>query len=249
MKNNTKALLEQHLKQEHAISPFSTYLKEIVYGGIDGIITTFAVVAGFSGAQGGIADPALPTLTVLLFGFANLFADASSMGLGNFLSVRANQDVYKKEQAKERHEIEHNTEFEKEETRQMLMGKGFTPEQAEKLTLLYATNKEYWTEFMMKEELEMQNPLGENPLITGIITAASFMIFGLTPLVPYVLFKGYLGNEFTLSLIFAFVALILLGFLRWKVARQGFLRSIGETVFIGSISAGVAYLVGTFFRV
>ncbi len=248
MKKDSKTLLEEHLQQEHEISPFSTYLKEIVYGGIDGIITTFAVVAGFSGAQSGIPDPTLPTLTVLLFGFANLFADASSMGLGNFLSVRANQDVYRKEQKKERYEIEHNIELEKEETRMMLVEKGFAADQAEKLTAIYATNKDYWTEFMMKEELEMQNPLGEKPLVTAVITASSFMLFGLTPLIPYVLFKGLLGNEFVLSLIFTFGALILLGFLRWKVAKQGFLRSIGETVFIGSISAGVAYLVGTFFR-
>jgi len=65
-----------------------TYLKEIVYGGNDGIVTTFAIVAGFSGAQ---RDPAnaLPVFTVLLFGFSNLFSDGVSMALGNFLSSRS----------------------------------------------------------------------------------------------------------------------------------------------------------------
>ncbi len=249
MKKLTSEEFSVHLQHEHEISPFSTYLKEIVYGGIDGIVTTFAVVAGFSGAQAGGVDASIPIVTVLLFGFANLFGDASSMGLGNFLSVRADQDVYKKEQKKERHEIEHNTAFEKAETRHMLVAKGFTKEQADQITELYATNNEYWTEFMMKEELEMTNPLSENPLLTGIVTATSFMIFGLIPLVPYVLFRGALGNEFVLSLTFTFAALLTLGLLRWKVTNQSFLRSVGETVMIGSISAGVAYLVGTFFRV
>lgn len=69
-----------------------TYLKEIVYGGNDGIVTTFAIVAGFSGAQ---RDPAnaLPVFTVLLFGLSNLFSDGVSMALGNFLSSRSAENV------------------------------------------------------------------------------------------------------------------------------------------------------------
>lgn len=72
------------MKKQNNIAHF---LKEIMYGGMDGIVTTFAVVAGFSGANSG--NLALSSSLVLLFGFANLFADATSMGLGNFLSVRS----------------------------------------------------------------------------------------------------------------------------------------------------------------
>ncbi|KXK10679.1 MAG: VIT family protein [Microgenomates bacterium OLB23] len=239
---------QAHLQKEHDISPFSVYLKEIVYGGIDGIVTTFAVVAGFSGAQMGAVDPGLPTLAVLLFGFANLFGDASSMGLGNFLSVRADQDVYKKELNKELHEIAHNTQFEVAETKYMLEKKGFTKAQANTLTGIYATNKNYWAEFMMKEELDMPNPLGENPTLTAITTTISFIFFGAIPLVPYVLLQGYHINQFAVSLSCALAALVTLGLLRWKVTGQTFMRSVGETVLIGSISAGVAYAVGTLFR-
>jgi vacuolar iron transporter family protein len=97
----SKADLEKHRKEEHSSSPFSTYLKEIVYGGNDGIVTTFAVVAGFAGAQSDTNVATYSFLTVLLFGIANLFADGASMGLGNFLSLRSEQDLYKKEKAKE----------------------------------------------------------------------------------------------------------------------------------------------------
>ena len=96
--------LATHLSQEHKISPFSTYLKEIVYGGNDGIVTTFAIVAGFAGAQ--TETPmAVPLTAVVLFGLANLFADAASMGLGNFLALRAEKDVYRREKERELHEI------------------------------------------------------------------------------------------------------------------------------------------------
>jgi vacuolar iron transporter family protein len=117
--------IDKHVAAEHYQSPFSVYLREIVYGGLDGIVTTFAVVAGFSGAQISANITTIPVLSVLLFGFANLLADATSMGLGNFLSVRADQDVYTREEAKERQEIKNNTEFEKLETVSILQTKGF----------------------------------------------------------------------------------------------------------------------------
>ena len=67
--------LQKHLQEEHKMSPFSEYLREIVYGGVDGIVTTFAVVAGFAGANAGSQVGGLGALAVLLFGLANLFAD------------------------------------------------------------------------------------------------------------------------------------------------------------------------------
>jgi len=73
---------------------FKRYLAEIIYGGNDGIITTFAVVSGFSGAT--IMNDNTLKLSigiVLLFGFANLFSDALSMSIGNYLSKRAQSDL------------------------------------------------------------------------------------------------------------------------------------------------------------
>jgi VIT1/CCC1 family predicted Fe2+/Mn2+ transporter len=84
---------------------FSTYLREIVYGGSDGIVTTFAVVAGFAGAQKDPASSTMPFVTVILFGLANLVADALSMGLGSFLSLRAQQDVERGKKSAHRKEI------------------------------------------------------------------------------------------------------------------------------------------------
>ena len=62
------------------------YLGDLVYGANDGIITTFAVVAGVSGAS-------LPARTVLILGFANLLADGFSMGASNVLSISSGQDI------------------------------------------------------------------------------------------------------------------------------------------------------------
>ncbi|GIW59675.1 MAG: hypothetical protein KatS3mg087_0741 [Patescibacteria group bacterium] len=238
--------LAEHLAKEHYRTPFQAYLKEIVYGGNDGIVTTFAVVAGFAGAGGSESSVlAMGTGAVLLFGFANLFADAASMGLGNFLSVRAEQDMYRKEQKKELLEIENETLREKSESVEILVAKGFSQDDANKLVEIYAKNKPYWLEFMMKYELELSNPLQDNPVLTGFATATAFIAFGSIPLWPYLLLPQ--GPVFVYSIFATFSALFLLGVLRWRITRHSALRSILEVLFIGGLSATIAYLVGTIF--
>lgn len=243
-----KFSLAQHLKQEHQITPFQAYLKEIVYGGNDGIVTTFAVIAGFTGADIASSFPTYPFLTVLLFGLANLCADATSMGLGNFLSLRSEQDVYKATEAKELYEIRNNTKSEKAETTTILQKKGFSPSFAKQLTDIYATNEGYWLSFMMNHELEMPNPKKENPVLTGLATFTAFISFGFIPLIPYIVARNA-ENAFFFSCVATISALLLLGILRYRVTRENPLRSIFEIVAIGGISAIIAYSVGTFFRI
>lgn len=237
--------LEEHLRREHHKGAFSTYLREIVYGGNDGIITTFAVVAGFAGAARDPVTSAIPIVSVLLFGIANLFADGLSMSLGSFLSQRAEKDVYRNEKAKESYEITHEPAGELAETEEILRRKQFSAKDAKTVAALFAKNPFYWTEFMMKDELEMQNPEGEKPLYMAISTFAAFVIFGIIPLMPYLLGKPV----FVLSVAATAAALIILGALRASVTRQKPLRGILETLIVGGIAAVAAYIVGTFFRV
>jgi VIT1/CCC1 family predicted Fe2+/Mn2+ transporter len=247
-KSNPDKQLTEHLKKEHKISPFSTYLKEIVYGGNDGIVTTFAVIAGFTGAQSQPTVIQYSFLTVLLFGMANLFADGIAMGLGNFLSTRAEKDVYNNQKNKERYEIRNATENEKKETRQILINKGFTREQAETLTSIYSENESYWLEFMMNHELQLPNPQGEKPALMGLATFIAFVFFGFIPLIPY-FFKLSIHDAFFYSSINTLLALVLLGLLRFRISKVHLLRSIGEVVLVGGTSALIAYFVGTFFRI
>ncbi len=234
-----------HLENDHKKTPFSMYLKEIVYGGTDGIMTTFAVVAGFSGAGGNMT---IPLVSVLLFGLANLFGDGVSMGLGNFLSIRADKDLYKTEKEKEQHEIAYSETMERAETEHILKSKGFGQKEATQITELYMKNHDYWTEFMMREELNMANPEDQNPVHSGIATFISFVIFGTIPLIPYIVRHNDTAQLFRLSVLFTVIALVMLGYLRFRVTNESLIRSIGEVVILGSSAATIAYLVGTFFR-
>lgn len=224
-----------------------SYLREIVYGGNDGIVTTFAVVAGFNGANmGGEEITTIAIGTVLLFGLANLFADALSMGLGNFLSIRSEKEFYAKEKLKESKLLDSESKIEAEETIKILKQQGFTEEQSIDLTEIYKSNKKYWLQWMMQYDLKLPNPEGVNPLATGLVTFLSFLAFGAIPLLPYI-FTFSVENSFVISILFTFFALINLGFVKGRILGTNMLRSIFEVLLIGGLAAIVAFIVGSFF--
>jgi VIT1/CCC1 family predicted Fe2+/Mn2+ transporter len=249
--NDQDAVLEKHLQEEHAQSPLADYFKEVIYGGIDGIVTTFAVVAGFSGAAlSNETTTQLSFLVVLLFGLANLFADGVSMGLGNFLAVKSEQDLYNAARDKEVDEVRNNAEMEYAETITIMMQKGFTQEQATTLADIYRSNETYWVDFMMTHELEMPDPRGDNPVYTGFATFASFLVFGAIPLLPFMFWGDASPSSlFIYSIFGTFAALVMLGLLKWKIVGSSLSKSLFEVIVVGGAAALIAFLVGTFFRV
>jgi vacuolar iron transporter family protein len=87
-------------------------IEDFVYGGTDGVITTFAIVAGAFGAS-------LSVSVILILGFANLFADGFSMSIGNYLSRMTYKEYIEKERKKEEWSIDNMIEEEKEEIREI----------------------------------------------------------------------------------------------------------------------------------
>src|SRR6266567_4071120 len=79
------------IERRLAAGPRHNYLRDWIYGGIDGSVTTFAVVSGVAGAR-------LSTWVILVMGFANLFADGFSMAASNFLGTKAeHEDLHRLE--------------------------------------------------------------------------------------------------------------------------------------------------------
>lgn len=237
--------LDQHKKDEHQIGKVAEFLKQIVYGGNDGIVTTFAVVAGFAGAGAeGVAQ--IGGIAVLLFGIANLLADATAMGLGEFLSARSERDVYRATRAKELYEIKHNPEMERAETLEILADQGLTQEDAKTMTAIMERNPEFMADFMMTYEIGMTDPSEDSPALNGLATFAAFLVFGIVPLIPYFILDP-LPSTFTVSVWATFGALVALGLIRWRVTNETVVRCVGETVLVGGICAVVAFAVGLMF--
>lgn len=237
--------LAEHRGREHHISKIGEFLKQIIYGGNDGIVTTFAVVAGFAGAGAeGVAQ--VGGIAVLLFGLANLLADATAMGLGEFLSARSEKELYYSIRDKEIHEILHNPEMERLETLEILGEKGMSDKDANSMADILERYPDYYGDFMMSYEIGMSDPADENPAMNGMATFSSFIVFGTIPLLPYFILDP-VPSTFKLSVFATFTALVILGFLRFMVIRQSVMRCIGETVLVGGVCAAVAFAVGLAF--
>ncbi|WP_193142425.1 MULTISPECIES: VIT1/CCC1 transporter family protein [unclassified Meridianimarinicoccus] len=233
---------DTHRREEHGLGRLQEFLKQIVYGGNDGIVTTFAIVAGFAGASAeGAAQ--IGALAVLVFGLANLFADAVSMGLGEFLSTRSQRDLYVSQRRVELAELRTNPEQERREIVQMLAERGMPLETADRVSHDLIDCPELVADMMMSYELQMQDMRNGSPALDGLMTFLSFVAFGVIPLTPYFLFDPSQA-VFLASVLATFTALVLLGLLRWWSTRESVLRCVGETVLVGTTCAIVAFAVG-----
>jgi VIT1/CCC1 family predicted Fe2+/Mn2+ transporter len=237
------ALQQQHEARIHGskyslINRFQEYLGEFVYGGIDGSVTTFAVVAGAAGAN-------LDSKVVIILGFANLLADGFAMSVGSYLSTKSEKDNYNKHKKIEYWEVDHLPEKEREEIRDIYKDKGFKGELLEQIVATITEDKDRWVDVMMKEELEMSEET-KSPVAMGAVTFFSFQLFGLIPLMAYVVdySVGLETNLFALSSILTAVIFMLIGLLKATVTQTKIFRSILETLFLGGAAAVLAYYVG-----
>lgn len=233
---------QAHRRDAHSLGRTQEFLKQITYGGNDGIVTTFAIVAGFAGAAAdGVAQ--IGAVAVLVFGLANLLADAVSMGLGEFLSTRSAHDLYHARRSREMHEIENNPDQERHELRTILHQRGLSDADADAATEILARNPDMMADLMMTYEFGMMDPAEDNPAVNGFATFLSFVVFGSVPLMPYFLLDPT-AQTFNLSLAASGAALVALGLLRWNATGEHIARCVGETVVVGSVCGAVAYLVG-----
>jgi vacuolar iron transporter family protein len=214
-------------------------IKSLVYGGLDGIITTFAVVAGVAGAD-------LSAGIVLILGFANLFADGISMAIGDFLSTRAETEYNEAERARELWEVENYPEGEKLELAELYEAKGIPKEDAEKLVSILAEHKDAWVDVMMAEELGIIEER-ESPLKNALVTFFSFAIFGFVPLVAYVLARAvpFLAeNTFIVACLLTAITLFGLGAQKVRITNKNWFVSGAEMLILGGIAAAAAYGIG-----
>ncbi|SFN38202.1 Predicted Fe2+/Mn2+ transporter, VIT1/CCC1 family [Roseovarius lutimaris] len=218
------------------------HLKQIVFGGTDGIVTTFAIVAGFAGAQAeGVAQ--IGGLAVLVFGLANLFADAVSMGLGEFLSLRAQHDLYRARRASGLRDLAEHPGGQTALMTRILTARGLSDSEARTTANILARHPGAMTELILNYELGLRDPDDESPVLNGLFTFSAFVAFGVVPLVPYLMFDAT-AQTTRWSVAATLGALILLGLLRWSATGERLLRTLGETVLVGTVCALVAFVVG-----
>ncbi len=215
------------------------YIKSVIYGGLDGTITTFAAVAGVAGA-------ALSPGIVLIMGLANLVADGLSMSIGDYLSSKSETEYEAAERAREAWEVENYPEGEKRELKEIYVARGMSEKDADDVVEIIAKDKESWVDTMMIEELGII-PSDESPLGNALATFLSFAVFGFLPIAAYVLalFIPALRNaQFPLACGLTGATLFGLGALKTSITGKSWLVSGLEMLVVGGIAAAAAYAMG-----
>jgi VIT1/CCC1 family predicted Fe2+/Mn2+ transporter len=215
------------------------YIKSVVYGGLDGIITTFAVVSGVAGAS-------LSAGIVLILGFANLIADGISMAIGDYLSTRAENEYNLAERQREIWEVENYPEGEKKEMVELYIEKGIGKEDARTIVDIIAKHKKAWVDIMMVEELGIVEE-DESPLKNAVATFLSFGLFGFIPLSTHLLsysVPALQDHAFLMASVLTGVTLFLLGALKVRITEKNWLKSGIEMLVVGGVAAAAAYLIG-----
>jgi len=222
----------------HAIAG-GTYIRDIVYGANDGIITTFAIIAGVAGAS-------LASKVVLILGFANLLADGLSMAIGNYLGIKSELEYAQRERAMEEWEIEHIPDLERKEIEDIYKKKGFKGTDLKKAVDIITSDKKVWADTMMVEELGLipDNPI--SPAKHGLATFISFSFAGLLPLLPYIFSRINPYRPFDISVIATAVSLFTVGALRTFITKKHWLISGLEMFAVGAIASFTAYFAGYF---
>lgn len=232
------------VKKTHGLSAGYNWMPDFVYGGMDGAVTTFAVVAGVEGAS-------LSLSVVLILGFANLLADGFSMAVGKYSSDKSETELFEKIKDIEFGHLKSKTEHETEEVREIMAGYGFKGKDLERAVKVITSNPEGWVDLMMRNEFHMTQESVE-PLKGALVTFGSFLLVGFIPLVSYV-FKPVLGLDgnqtFVLTIAMTLFALFVVGAIKSRFSLQGWFLSGVSTAFIGGSAAAIAYLVGYFLRV
>lgn len=236
MRDHSLARIRSRLGDPRGLSP----LGDFMLGGVDGVITTFAVIAGSAGGQ-------LPSSTVIILGLANLIADGFSMSVSNYLGARARQDEVRQGRREEERHISLYPEGERREIREIFARKGLTGSVLEKVVEVVTADRRVWVDTMMAEELRLTEEAAP-PIKAAFTTYLAFTICGLVPLFPFLLGEGNFNSMFLASSLLGFLTFFILGLGKGRVLGTPGLGSGLRTLAIGGAAAALAYATGHVLR-
>lgn len=227
------------IRRRLAAGPRQVYIKDFVYGAIDGAVTTFAVVSGVAGAG-------LSSGVIIILGLANILADGFSMAISNYLGTKADDEHLQKQRAEEFAEIDSHPEGEREEIRQIFAMKGFSGQELERVVAVITADRHQWVDTMLQEEHGLSlDPT--RPATAGAVTFAAFASIGLLPLLPFLwnwFLPGSLAEPFLVSSLITLAAFFAVGALKARFVQLSAWRSGLETLLVGGTAALLAYAVG-----
>ncbi len=222
------------IRDRLAAGPRLSYLRDWVYGGIDGSVTTFAVVTGVVGAH-------LSPAVILILGAANLLGDGFSMAASNYSGTRTERQELETLRIQEKRHIAGNPDGEREEVRQILAAKGFTGGELERAVEVITEDEERWIRFMLSEEYGLPSQI-RSALAAAMSTFSAFLVCGFVPLIPFLIRAPH---PFAISLAATLAVFFAIGSVKSRWLAVAWWRAGLETLTIGGIAAALAYAAGS----
>jgi len=211
------------------------FLRDLIFGLNDGVVSNFSLIAGVAGAGPSHG-------VVLLAGAAGLIAGAASMSAGAYLSNKSQREVVAEEVRREAEEIEYAPEEERDELRRIYRLKGFTEDEVEILVSRITADKQRWLETLVTEELGLRPEGGPPPLLDALFAGGGFALGAIVPLLPFLFTEG--TAALVAAAVLSIAGLFLMGAAKTLVTSRSVLRSGLEMVVIGVGAAVVTNLVG-----
>ena len=210
-------------------------VRDTVIGMSDGLTVPFALAAGLSGAVSSAR-------VVVVAGLAEIAAGSIAMGLGGFLAARSDAEHYEQELIRERTEVGAIPEAEAAEVTSIFESYGLSKEETQSVVDAFRKKPKAWVDFMMRFELGLEEPVPGRALRSALTIAGAYVVGGLVPLSPYMLL-GQIHSAFLMSVAVTLIALFIFGFIKAKYTGTPSLRGALQTLVIGALAAGAAYLI------
>ena len=211
-------------------------LRPVVFGANDGLVSNLALVMGVAGAH-----PAAGV--IVLAGVAGLIAGAFSMGVGEFISVKSQQELLDYQLAFQRRQLRETPDQERRILSEIYRQRGFTPDEAQIVVERIFADADHATRQMIFEEVGLDARSIGSPWSAGIGSFFAFCLGAVIPLIPYLLLAG--GEAFTLSLVVSLGALFALGIGISILTHRSPAFTGARQLVIGGVAAAVTFGVGS----
>jgi VIT1/CCC1 family predicted Fe2+/Mn2+ transporter len=224
---------EQKRTEQHFMA--SDIVHDIIIGMSDGLTVPFAIAAGMSGAS-------VSATVVVIAGLAEIAAGSISMGLGGYLSSRTDLEHYqieRKREVKETHEVPH---LEEQEVAESLRNIGLEEDQIPAVVESISSDREKWVDFMMRFELGLEKPDPGGGLRSALTIGLSYAVSGFIPLTPYIVMNTVKGALYVSAAV-TLIALFVFGYIKGRLIGIKARRSGLQTIIIGGLAAGAAFII------
>jgi VIT1/CCC1 family predicted Fe2+/Mn2+ transporter len=219
--------------ERHHADVSGGWLRAAVFGAMDGLVTNIALIAGVGG--GGV-----PPHNIVLTGVAGLVAGSISMALGEFTSVRTQNEQVAAEVAKELHELRRNPEAEAVELAEIWIARGLPPELAHEVAETLGRDPDMAVQVHAQEELGVNPEETPSPWVAAVSSFVCFSVGALVPLMPYLL--GF--TSLWLALAAGGLGLFAAGVLVARFTRRRWYGTGLRQLVLGAAAAAATYGVG-----